>query len=141
LDTLFNYLADKKNFNEFLLEYYKRHPEVLRQALDNALARMPLERFQRRRLRSIMMGLLTPEIIAGQIEQESSEYSFMFKALGPMLLEKLPTLVAEGQINTLAKSLIAEPRVDDYRRMRWRIRKSSQPLILVIWAVYLKFVG
>jgi len=130
LNTLFGFLADKKNFNEFLLEYYKRHPEVIRQALDNALARMSLDRYQRRRLKSLMLSLLTPEIIAAQIEQESSEYSFMFKALGPMLLEKLPTLVAEGQIKTLAKSLIAEPRVDNYRQLRWHVRKSEKSLIL-----------
>lgn len=65
------------------------------------------------------MGLLTPEKIVDQIEQESAEYSLMFSALGPMLLERLPTLVAEGQIKTLAKSLIAELRVGDYRRLRW----------------------
>ena len=77
-----------------------------------------------------MFSLLTPEIMATQIEQESSEYSFMFKALGPLLMQKLPTLVAEGQIKTLAKSLIAEPRLDDYRKLHWHIRKSEQPLIL-----------
>src|ERR1044072_8313339 len=66
-----------------------------------------------------LFSLLTPEIMATQIEQESSEYSFMFKALGPLLMQKLPTLVAEGQIKTLAKSLIAEPRLDDYRKLHW----------------------
>jgi hypothetical protein len=130
LDTLFAYLADKKNFNDFLLEYYKRHPEVIRQALDNALAQMSLDRYQRHRLKNFMLSLLTPEIIAAQIEQESSEYSFMFKTLGPMLLEKLPQLVAEGQIKTLAKSRIAEPRVDTYRQLRWHVRKSENSLIL-----------
>ncbi|MBA3569153.1 MAG: DUF4238 domain-containing protein [Pyrinomonadaceae bacterium] len=32
--TLFTYLGDEKNFRTWILEYYRRHPEVVRKALD-----------------------------------------------------------------------------------------------------------
>jgi hypothetical protein len=54
----------------------------------------------------------------------------MFSALGPMLLEKIPVMAKEGHIKTLAKSLIPEPRVEDYRQLNWFVCKSDDPLIL-----------
>lgn len=47
-----------------------------------------------------------------------------------MLLEKLPTIAKEGHIKALAKSLIPEPRVEDYRKLHWFVCRADEPLIL-----------
>lgn len=128
--ALTGYLADQNRFRAWILEYYKRHPEVVRKALDDALLKMQLPRPQRLRLRQLMLMKIKPEIVVAQMDKDIPEYAFMFGALGPMLLERIPAMAKEGHIKTLAKSLIPEPRVEDYRRLRWFVRKSDEPLIL-----------
>ena len=128
--TLTNYLADQSRFRAWILEYYKRHPEVVRKALDDALGQMQLPRHQRLMLRQRMLMMIRPERIVAQMDKDIHGYALMFGALGPMLLEKIPEMAKEGHIKTLAKSLIPEPRVEDYRRLNWFVFKSVEPLIL-----------
>ena len=64
------------------------------------------------------------------MEKDINQYAFIFGALGPVLLAKIPMMAKEGHIKTLAKSLIPEPRVEDYQRLRWFVCKSEEPLIL-----------
>ena len=129
-NTLTDYLADQNRFRSWILEYYKRHPEVMKKALDDVLMKMQLPRHQRLILKQRMLKLLRPEIVVAQMEKDISQYALMFSVLGPMLLEKLPTMTKEEHIKTLAKSLIPEPRVEDYRRLNWFVCKSDEPLIL-----------
>jgi hypothetical protein len=127
---LTGYLADQNNFRSWILEYYKRHPEVMKKALDDALEKIQLTRHQRLLLKQRMLMILRPELVVAQMDKDIPQYAFMFSALGPMLLEKLPTIAKEGHIKALAKSLIPEPRVEDYRKLNWYLCKSSEPLIL-----------
>lgn len=127
---LTNYLADESNFRTWILEYYKRHPEVMRNALDDALRKIQLTRTQRSLLKQRMLKMLSPEVVVAQMDKDISQYAFLFSALGPMLLERIPTAVKEGHIQALAKSLISMPRVDDYRKLNWFLVKADKPLIL-----------
>lgn len=127
---LTGYLADQNNFRSWILEYYKRHPEVMKKALDDALGKMQLTRHQRLLLKQRMLMILRPEIVVAQMDKDIAQYAFMFSALGPMLLEKLPTIAKESHIKALAKSLIPEPRVEDYRKLNWFVCKLGEPLIL-----------
>lgn len=127
---LTDYLADQVNFRTWILEYYKRHPEVMRKALDDALRKMQLTRPQRTLLKQRMLKMLRPEVVVAQMDKDISQYAFLFSALGPMLLERIPTIVKEGHIKALAKSLIPEPRVEDYRKLNWFVVKADKPLVL-----------
>lgn len=129
-NTLTGYLADQNNFRSWILEYYKRHPEVLKKALDDALGKMQLTRHQRLLLKQRMLMALRPELVVAQMDKDISQYALMFSVLGPMLLEKLPTIAKEGHIKALAKGLVPEPRVEDYRKLNWFVCKSDEPLIL-----------
>lgn len=129
-NTLTEYLADQNNFRSWILEYYKRHPEVMKKALDDALGKIQLTRHQRLLLKQRLLMMLSPELVVAHMDKDISQYAFMFSVLGPMLLEKLPTIAKEGHIKALAKSLIPEPRVEDYRKLNWFVCKSNEPLIL-----------
>ncbi len=91
---------------------------------------MQLPKYQRLVVRQRMLTLIRPERLVGQMDKEITEYAFMFRVLGPLLLEKIPILVREGHIKSLAKSLIAEPRVEGYRLLNWFVYKSGETLIL-----------
>jgi hypothetical protein len=127
---LTNYLADQSNFRTWILEYYKRHPEVIRKAIDDALGKMQLTRPQRLRLKQYMLMKVRPENIVTQMDKDIPEYAFMFRTIGPVLLERIPAMAKEGHIKALAKSLIPEPRLEDYRQLNWFVCKSDEPLIL-----------
>ncbi len=130
ISLLIGYLADETNFRTWILEYYKRHPEVMRKALDDALRQMQLTRSQRLQLKQRMLRMLSPELVVAQMDRDISQYAFMFSTLGPMLLERIPTAVREGHIKALAKSLIPEPRVEDYRKLNWFVVKTDRPMVL-----------
>jgi hypothetical protein len=129
-NILTSYLADQNRFRSWILEYYKRHPEVMKKGLDDALQKMQLPRHQKLILKQRMLMILRPELVVSQMDKDIPQYALMFSALGPMLLEKIPVMAKEGHIKTLAKSLIPEPRVEDYRKLNWFVCKSDEPLIL-----------
>ncbi len=127
---MFEYLADYKKLRAVSLEYHKRHPEVIRKALDEHLNKMPLTRFERLRAREAALLKVRPENIVALMDKDQSEYEFIFGALGPVMLEKIPAIAREGHVKALAKSLIPEPRRDEFRSLHWFVCKSSNALIL-----------
>lgn len=128
--TLFNYLADENNFRNWLLEYYKRHPEVVRQCIDDALKKIPLSKAQRLMIRQRMLAVIRPKHIVSQIDKDINEYTFAFAAIAVSLSEKLPALLKEQHIKILAKSLIPEPSVEEYKNLNWFVCKSDRHLVI-----------
>lgn len=129
-DTLFVFLADYRNFRWWTLEYHKRHPEVMRNLLDEQLKKMNLPRFQRLRALEYATRQLRLELLGTVLDRDQSQYETTFKVLAPMLLEKIPSIAKDSHIKALAKSLIPEPRAEDYRSLNWYVCKSSELLIL-----------
>jgi hypothetical protein len=113
-----------------MLEYHKRHPEVMRRLLDEQFKKMGLPRFQRLRALQYATSRLRLEILSSVMDREQSDYESAFNILGPMLLETIPSITKDSHIKALAKNLIPEPRAEDYRSLHWYVCKSSQPLIL-----------
>ncbi len=130
MNILTDHFADQSNFRIWALEYYKRHPEVAKKALDDVIGRIQLPRHQRLVLKQRMLRVLSPKVIVAQMDKDIAQYSLMFGMLGPILLAKLPTMVRESHIKSLAKDLFPEPRVEDYRKLNWFVCKSDEPLIL-----------
>lgn len=128
--TLFNYFADYSNFRSWLFHYYKRHPEVITNSIGEALGRMQLHRFQRRKLRQYMIQNLRLEHVMAGINKDKVEYQLLFGTLGSSFLEQLPGIVKESHIKALAKDLVPEPRAEDYRRLHWFVCKPEVPMIL-----------
>ena len=50
-----------------------------------------------------MSFMLRPELMVARMDKDIAQYAFMFSLLGPMLLERIPTLTKEGHIKALAK--------------------------------------
>lgn len=127
---LSDYLADERNVRTWMLDYFKRHPEVVRKSVDDAILKMQLPRYQRRAFRQRLQKMISPERLMTQMDGDIPQYALMFSILGPTLLQRLPAIVKGGHIQALAKSLIAEPRVETYRQVKWLVCKASEPLIL-----------
>lgn len=81
-NTLTGYLADQNNFRSWILEYYKRHPEVMKKALDDEIGKMQLTRHQRLLLKQRMLMVLRPELVVAQMDKDIPQYALMFSVLG-----------------------------------------------------------
>ena len=127
---LSDYLADERNVRAWLLDYYKRHPEVVRKSIDDAILKMQLPRYQRRAFRQRLQNMISAERLMTQLDGDIPQYALMFSVLGPTLLQSLPAIVKDGHIQALAKSLVAEPRVEKYQQLNWFVCKPNEPLIL-----------
>ena len=70
------------------------------------------------------------KILGSVMDRDQSDYELAFNILGPMLLEKIPSITKDSHIKALAKKLIPEHCAEDYHSLHWYVCKSSQPLIL-----------
>jgi hypothetical protein len=127
---LFGYLADFKKLRAWVLEYHKRHPELIKKTVDEELNKMQLTRIQKLRMREYMIMQLRPERIVMGMDKDKSNYEFLFNSLTPTFLEQIPNIAREGHIKALAKNLVPEPRMEVYRQLHWFVCKSNVPLIL-----------
>ncbi len=127
LGLLTGYLSNPDNFGAWLFDYYRRHPEVIKESVDKALTKMELTRPQRRILRRKLLNLHPEALFA---ETDISQQALMFSGALAMVLDKLPEIVKGSHIKAMAKSLVPEPRAEQYRNLRWVVYKSEVPLIL-----------
>jgi hypothetical protein len=91
---------------------------------------MQVPRYQRRAFHQRLQNTISAERLMTQMDGDIPQYALMFSILGPTLLQRLPAIVKDGHIQALAKSLVAEPRVEKYQRLSWFVCKPSEPLIL-----------
>src|SRR5581483_3428782 len=129
-NELFTYLSSPSNFRYWIGEYYKRHPEVIKKALDDALKSLQIPRGKRLMLRERIMPKLQTDRISELFDSEIPEYALMMGALGSELLRKIPTMAKEGHIKVLAKSLIPDISLEEYKQLHWFVLKSPCTLVL-----------
>jgi hypothetical protein len=129
VDNLFGYLSDYDNWRAWCINHYKRHPEVIRSAIDEAMQKVQASAYKKAMARQ-RLKKMPVELIVAQMDDEKSNYEFLFQNLRLQLLENLPAMTKEGHIKTLAKDLVPEPRLEQYRLLHWYLRKTGEPLIL-----------
>lgn len=129
-NTLTTYLADAENFRFWIFEYYKRHPEVLRNAVEDVLKQIKIPKHQKPILRQYLMTMIRPDKIVDQMQNDIPQYASMFGAVGASFVEQIPDLARKGHIQVLAKNLIPEPRLENYQELSWFVIKADRSLIL-----------
>lgn len=133
-DVLFtemeSYYADETNGRAFIRDHFQRHPEILREKVNEVIASLPGSRKERRFVGNRLKRLSNSTLV-NKIEQDFPEF-FTTQVHEQLLAFKqvLPTLAKEGHIKIMAKSLIPVPKVEAYRNLKWTVRDSPIPLIL-----------
>jgi hypothetical protein len=128
-DRLFGYFSDYGNWKAWCVEHLKRHPEVMKNALDEAIPKLPLSAYKKAMVRQRIKKMPIERIMEG-MDKEQSQYEFMFEFLRLELLKGMQGIAKQGHIKALLKDLVSEPRLEHYRRLHWYLRKSNVPLIL-----------
>lgn len=128
--ALTGFLSDKDNFRYWIIEYYKRHPEVIRKAIDDELKRRKTPKHQFHVMRQRLLMMASPNQLVKRMESDISQYALMFSLLGPSLIKQIPDIAKKGHVKALAKNLMPEPRVEVYQQLSWFVIKANKTLIL-----------
>ena len=121
IEKLYEHYSDFNN----LKGLFQRNPELLRETVEKEFKDSSLSQYQMNEL-IYRARLLLPSLL----EQNKTELQLMFQRIFSGIRMRVPTMVKEGHIKALAKSLVPEPRVDDYRSLHWFVGKSEAPFVL-----------
>ena len=121
IEKLHEHYSDSNN----LKALFQNNPEILRGSIEKQFRDSSLSKHQMNELIH-RARLLLPSVL----EQKSAELQLMVQLIFTGIRIRLPAMVKEGHIKALAKSLVPEPRVEDYRSLHWFVGKSATPLVL-----------
>jgi hypothetical protein len=128
-DNIFGYFSNYDNWRAWCIEYFKRHPEIIKGELEKFLQTVKVSAYKKAMMRQRVKKMPVERIVA-LMDDEQSGYEFLFQSLHLKLTEDLQDVVKQAHIKSLLKNLVSEPRAEHYRRLHWYLRKSNKPLIL-----------
>jgi len=128
-DNLFERLSDYRNWREYCMRYFARHPEIIRNELERTLEKSNLSAHKRAMARQKVKRMPTERILQ-YMDKDSSGYELLFQTLRINVLAGLKDEVKQAHIRSLLKTLVSEPRVNSYKKLRWFVRRTTKPLIL-----------
>lgn len=121
LESLEEYLSDFKNLKGIILY----NPQMLLDNFEEKIKNHQIPQPQK----DTLMALL-PSMASTLLDQRKSDFQFLAKIFFAQIKETLPAMLKETHIMTLSKDLIPEPRVENYRSLKWFVCYSKIPLIL-----------
>jgi hypothetical protein len=128
-DNLFGYFSDYRNWKAYCLEYFKRHPEVIKDQLEKVLQNIQASAYKKAMMRQRVKRMPIERIVE-LMDNDQPEYELLFQFLRVKFTEDLQDIVKQAHIKSLLKNLVSEPRVEHYRQLHWYLHRSSEPLIL-----------
>ncbi|HEV2864234.1 MAG TPA: DUF4238 domain-containing protein [Pyrinomonadaceae bacterium] len=128
-DSLFGYFTDYDNWRAYCVNYFERHPEVIKDELEKFLQNVPASAYKKAMMRQRVKKMPVERIVAF-MDDEKSGWEFFFASLRLKVTEGLDNVAKQAHIKSLLKNLVSEPRVEHYKRLNWYLRKASVPLIL-----------
>lgn len=129
VNNLFGYFSDYDNWKVWCIEHLKRHPEVVKNALDEVIPKLPVSAYKKAMIRQRIQKMPIERIMVG-MDNQQSQYEYLFQYLRLKFLAESRDIAKQGHIKALLKDLVSEPRVEYYRRLHWYLRRSSELLIL-----------
>jgi hypothetical protein len=129
VDNLFGHFSDYGNWKAWCIEHLKRHPDVVKNALDEVIPKLPVSAYKKAIIRQRIQKMPIERIMVG-MDNEQSQYEYLFQYLRLKFLAESQDLTKQGHIKALLKDLVSEPRVEYYRRLHWYLCRSSESLIL-----------
>jgi hypothetical protein len=114
VEKISDYLSDYSNIKAIMLGKYGR------KELEKRIAGIKAPRYFRRKSRKFLKGIL-PDIL----DIKKNEMLILYQAVCESIKDSLSKMIKEGHIHGLSKGLTPEPRVEDYRLLRWFVCQSK----------------
>jgi hypothetical protein len=128
-DNVFGYFSDYNNWRSYLIKYFTKHPEVIKEELEKVLRNVQVSA-HKKAMMCQRVKKMPVERIVQLIDEEGSQWELLFQLLRIKFTEDLADIVKQAHIKSLLKNLVSEPRADHYRQLQWYVRKSAEPFIL-----------
>jgi hypothetical protein len=130
LEEMESFYSVPSNGEVFTRNYLKKNPQVLQQALDDALLRLPYSSGQKAMLRRQILAMPTADLInlAGAFFQDALA-DFKLDVF-PQIRANMSDVIKGSHIKALARSLVSTPRLSALKELRWSVHDIGEPLIL-----------
>ncbi len=129
LNSVLEYFSDYENRKAWCIEYLKRHPEIIRNTLDEALSKYPVSAHKKAMARQNIKRMPVERIVDA-MDEDQPGYESLFEGLKLKFAEEMHDIGKQGHIKFLLKNLVSEQRVEHYRGLHWQVRRSKETLIL-----------
>src|SRR3989339_11523 len=125
VEKMGEYFSDFDNLKEALLSTMLNKPEMMIDAIEEGFRDHPeLKPFE-----NIIRPLL-PTMFLSLFDAQKTDNQLFVKYFFENINNKLPKLMKDGHIKSLLKGLTPEPRVEDYRKLKWFLSNTDGSLIL-----------
>jgi len=120
LAKMFGYLSDSKRLNQWLKRSFNRNPGLINQEIVSQFGPEMAPLFK----------AIIPLVIESLDDSDLEGVKGFFDTLGAAMRQKLPDIARDGHIKALAKESVVIPRVEEYRKLKWRVSQTDTQLIL-----------
>lgn len=128
LNNILDYFSDPDHWRDWCVEHLRRHPEVIKNALDDALAKFPVSAHKKAMARQKVKRIPIERLV--DMMNDDTAFEFLFPALKTKFADEMHDIGKQGHIKMLLKNLVSEQRVEHYKRLNWYVRRSPEQLIL-----------
>lgn len=122
-------LSDEKQLREWTVGSFEKNPDDSMRVLNEEIDKLAIDPLLKAVAKTIMPELI-PQVLSSLEEGDLHEFADMFKQFGIDVTEQLPKMVKDSHNQVLEKGLVAAPRSDEYRQLKWLVRKTKTSLIL-----------
>lgn len=120
LKALIDFMATPSNLMAMVSKQMREDPKFLEQCLEQPLRELGLKKKQKRMALSFLK-----EISISHLESSMAEAGLLISTLGQQLEGKMHEAAKQGQLQALARDLVPEPRVAEYRKLEWHLLPLS----------------
>lgn len=126
-EQLENYLSNVDNIKKLILNNPKLTKKLFDEALEDITFPTDMPFLQ---LSKEMLFPLVQSLLPTLLEEEEAAIKVAFQTLFAEIRNVIPKAIREGHIKLLTNNPVPEPRVADYKELRWFVCNSDSPVIL-----------
>ncbi len=125
IEKMTEYFSDFNNLKEAILSSILKNPEMMINPIEEGFRNHPeLKPFEK------ILRPLIPGLFLKFFEAQKTENQLFVKHFFENLEMELPRFMKEGHIKALGQGLTPEPRLEDYKELKWYLYNTNASLIL-----------
>ena len=121
IEKIQDYVSEPGNIKKLVLN----RPDLMKETIEKNLDAYKIPPDSRNLVSSLVKQML-PSIL----ESQEPEFRGLLQTITAEMVKMVPNSVRDSHIKALEQSPVPEPRAEDYKKLRWFVCESDEPLIL-----------
>jgi hypothetical protein len=126
VDGLFGYLVD--NWREYFQRYFAKNRREIASRLEKHAHKENATPYEKAIARRLVYSLSSKQMV--RLIEQTNNYDLVLPLLRDHIEGQLNDLVKQAHIKALLDNLVSEPRIEQFQKFRWYVRRTTEPLIL-----------